>query len=120
MNPAATPFSSMALVFTGAFIGSIGAAFLKAGAGRLQMTMRALASNWQLAAGIFCYCLSSVFFVYGNTRGELSVLYPIVSLGYIWTLVWSRIFFAEPFTRTKFFGVALILVGVFFLNAASH
>jgi len=120
MTHTVTPFSSMVMVFTGAFIGSIGAAFLKAGAGRLQMSVAALASNWRLAVGIFAYCISSVFFVYGNTRGELSVLYPIVSLGYIWTLVWSRIFFSEPFTRTKFFGVSLILVGVFFLNAASR
>src|SRR5947209_10855293 len=119
MNHVTTPFSSMVLVFTGAFIGSIGAAFLKAGAGRLQASLAALASNWQLALGILAYCISSVFFVYGNTRGELSVLYPIVSLGYIWTLVWSRVFFNEPFTRVKFFGIALILVGVFFLNAAS-
>jgi len=109
----------MVLVFTGAFIGSIGAAFLKAGAGRLQMSVAALASNWRLGVGILAYCVSSVFFVYGNARGELSVLYPIVALGYIWTLVWSRIFFREPFTRVKFFGVGLILVGVFFLNAAS-
>lgn len=120
MTHTATPFSSMVLVFIGAFIGSIGAAFLKAGAGKLERSIRGLLSNWQLGAGIFAYLLSSVFFVYGNTRGELSVLYPIVSLGYIWTLVWSRIFFAEPFTRVKFVGVSLILVGVFFLNAASQ
>jgi multidrug transporter EmrE-like cation transporter len=120
MNHTATPFSSMVLVFTGAFIGSIGAAFLKAGAGRLKFTVAGMASNWRLLVGILAYCVSSVFFVYGNTRGELSVLYPIVSLGYIWTLVWSRLFFREPFTRVKFVGVSLILVGVFFLNASSR
>jgi drug/metabolite transporter (DMT)-like permease len=44
----------------------------------------------------------------------------MVSLGYIWTLLWSRIFFHEPFTRGKFVGLALILVGVFFVGLGSR
>ena len=28
-------------------------------------------------------------------HGELSVLYPMVSLGYVWTLFWSKLFFNE-------------------------
>ncbi len=107
-----TPVSSMALVTFGSFIGSFGAVFLKAGATRLQTNLRSLIRNWQLAAGIFFFCLSSVFFVLGLREGELSVLYPMVSLGYIWTLFWSRLFFGERLTRTKFAALGLILVGV--------
>ena len=29
------------------------------------------------------------------------ILYPMVSLGYIWTLLWSYLFFKEPFNRPK-------------------
>jgi drug/metabolite transporter (DMT)-like permease len=43
----------------------------------------------------------------------------MVSLGYIWTLLWSRLFFNEPFTRNKFLGLALILLGVFFVGLGS-
>ena len=43
----------------------------------------------------------------------------MVSLGYIWTLLWSRLFFNEPFTRGKFLGLGLILVGVFFVGLGS-
>ena len=46
-----------------------------------------------LALGIVIYLISSVLFVKGMSRGELSVLFPMVSLGYICTLAWSRIFF---------------------------
>jgi len=35
----------------------------------------------------------------GRAAGELSVLYPMVALGYVWTLIWSRLFFAERITR---------------------
>jgi multidrug transporter EmrE-like cation transporter len=116
-----TPVSSMVWVVTGSFIGSIGAAGLKAGAKRLtreNMILSAL-TNWRLAAGVLAYLISSVFFVFGLRHGELSVLYPLVSLGYLFTLLWSRLFFGEPFTRTKFFGVGLILVGVTLLGVGT-
>jgi len=60
--------------------------------------------------------LSSVLFVKGMSNGELSVLFPMVSVGYICTLVWSRLFFNEQITRAKLAGVGLILVGIVFLG----
>jgi multidrug transporter EmrE-like cation transporter len=116
-----TPLSSMLWVIGGSFIGSIGAAGLKAGARRLthENMIHSAITNWRLAAGIMAYLISSVFFVFGLRHGELSVLYPLVSLGYLFTLLWSRMFFGEPFTRAKFFGVGLILVGVTLLGLGS-
>lgn len=111
-----TPVSSMVLVAIGGFIGSFGAVFLKAGASRLEKNLRALVANWRLMAGIGLFCFSSIFFVLGLKHGELSVLYPIVSLGYVWTLLWSRLFFGERMTRGKIAGLALILVGVAFVG----
>ena len=108
----------MALVLFGSVIGSFGAVFLKAGAAKLKHGFWNIL-NLQLAAGVALFLLSAVFFVLGIRHGELSVLYPMVSLGYVWTLVWSRLFFHEPFTRQKFFGLGLILVGVFFVGMGS-
>jgi multidrug transporter EmrE-like cation transporter len=39
----------------------------------------------------------------------------MVSLGYVWTLVWSRLFFGEPWTRGKLLGVGIILCGIVML-----
>ena len=113
-----TPISSMALVLFGSVIGSFGAVFLKSGAAELKKGFWHIL-NWRLAAGVALFLLSSVFFVLGIRHGELSVLYPMVSLGYVWTLLWSRLFFHEPFTRQKFYGLGLILVGVFFVGLGS-
>jgi len=44
----------------------------------------------------------------------------MVSLGYIWTLFLSRIFFGEPFTRTKILGLALVLGGIVLLGAGNR
>ncbi|HVN05454.1 MAG TPA: hypothetical protein VMT86_13610 [Bryobacteraceae bacterium] len=123
-----TPVSHMLLVLLASFIGSFGGVFLKAGAAQVRqgwiylfVSKQAPFFNWRLAAGVAFFLLSSYFFVLGiRPPGELSVLYPMVALGYIWTLFWSRIFFKEPLTRLKFIGLFLIVVGVFFVGLGSR
>ena len=107
-----TPFSSMVLVSVGSFIGSFGAVFLKIGAARLRGSLVHFVLNPGLAAGAFMYLLSTCFFIVGVKNGQLSVLFPLVSLGYVWTMLWSKLFFKEPLTRNKVLGLSLILVGV--------
>ncbi len=111
-----TPLSSIIWVSVGAVIGSLGAAGLKAGANELQFNIRALVRNWKLALGLGLYLISTVFYVKGISRGEISVLFPLVSLGYVWTAIWSKIFFGESMTTTKYAGLGLILVGCVLLG----
>lgn len=110
-----TPTSSILLVFAASFVGSIGAAFLKSGAERLHRDLRSLLMNWRLAAGIAFFLLSSLLYIKGIKRGELTILYPMVSLGYLWTMFWSRLFFGEPLTKGKFLGLGLIGLGIVLL-----
>jgi len=110
----------MLLVVTSAFIGSFGAVFLKAGAGRLHRRLTSLLLNWRLAAGVMLYLLSSYFFVLGVREGQLTILYPLVSLGYILTFVWARLFFKEPITPNKFIGLGMVVVGIVILQMGNH
>jgi drug/metabolite transporter (DMT)-like permease len=109
---------SMLLVFVASVIGSFGAVFLKLGAARLDGTILSFV-NSRLAIGVALFLGSSVFYSMGIRGGQLSVLYPMVSLGYIWTLLWSKLFFGEALTKTKFVGLGLILLGVFFVGLGS-
>lgn len=111
-----TPVESMWLVLLAGFIGSFGAVLLKAGSAKLHLGLRYLFLNYRLAGGVVLFVTSSYFFVLGVRRGELSVLYPLVALGYLWTLLWSRLFFKEPVTRNKVVGIALILIGIGFIG----
>jgi drug/metabolite transporter (DMT)-like permease len=108
----------MLLVFAASVVGSFGAVFLKLGAARLDGSILSFV-NSRLALGVALFLGSSVFYALGIRGGQLSVLYPMVSLGYIWTLLWSRLFFNEPFTREKFVGLGLILLGVCFVGMGS-
>ncbi len=106
----------MLLVVTASVIGSFGAVFLKFGSLNLELTFMGMLRNWRLALGIALYLLSSVFFMAGIKNGELTILYPMVSLGYIWTMIWSRIVFKEPITQYKVMGLAMIIAGIAVLN----
>ncbi|MBZ5619103.1 MAG: hypothetical protein LAQ69_10330 [Acidobacteriia bacterium] len=109
---------SMLLVFGASIVGSLGAVFLKRGSAQLTRSLFSFL-NKNLVLGVALFLGSSVFYGLAIRGGQLSVLYPMVSLGYIWTLLWSRLFFKEPFTPQKFVGLGLILLGVFFVGLGS-
>ena len=102
---------SMLLVLGASVVGSFGAAFLKLGSGKVDRNPLSFL-NPQLALGVLLYLGSSVFYAFGIRGGQVSILYPVVSLGYVWTMIWARIFFKERFTRQKLAGLTLILIGV--------
>jgi len=109
---------SMLLVFLASVVGSFGAVFLKFGAMRLTKSLMSFV-NSRLVLGVALYLGSSVIYALGLRGGQLSVLYPMVSLGYIWTLLWAKLFFNEPLNRYKVAGLGLILAGVALVGAGS-
>jgi drug/metabolite transporter (DMT)-like permease len=116
MQHASTPLSSIILVLFASFIGSFGAVFLKLGAEHMKVGLLRLFTNYWLATGIVLYLLSSVFYMMGVAQGQLTVLYPMVSLGYLWAVLWARLFFKESFTLFKIGGLLMIIVGVALIN----
>jgi multidrug transporter EmrE-like cation transporter len=115
-----TPLAkSMLLVLAASVIGSFGAVFLKKGSANVAGHSLMSFVNPSLALGVSLYLASSVFYGFGIKGGQLSVLYPMISLGSIWTLAWSRLFFGEAITREKLFGLGLILIGVTLVGLGS-
>jgi len=106
----------MLLVMSASLIGSFGAVFLKLGAEPLKNGIRHIV-NWKLAMGIALFLGSSVPYVMGIKHGELSVLYPMVSLSYVFAMVWSKVFFQEHISMGKIAAVGVILAGVICIGA---
>lgn len=65
-----------------------------------------------LFAGYAIYGLFAVLMVYALRHGELSILYPLISLGYVWVAILSVLVFHESMNALKVAGIAIIISGV--------
>ncbi len=66
--------------------------------------------------GIFFYAISALFWMMALTKVELSVAYPMLSIGYILIFVISILLFNEPFKLVRLLGIILIVLGVYFIS----
>ncbi|MCC7342912.1 MAG: hypothetical protein IT170_17655 [Bryobacterales bacterium] len=75
-----------------------------------------MAMNVPLIAGLALYGLSMVLFVHALRNEQLSLLYPLISLTYIWVTAVSIAFLNESVSFWKIAGVAVIVAGVALLG----
>nr|WP_300797673.1 EamA family transporter [uncultured Acetatifactor sp.] len=68
--------------------------------------------NWRVLAGygITGTCMLLVIIAYRGMDYKLGAV--LEALGYVYIMVWSKIFLKEKITRNKFLGNLLIIVGV--------
>ena len=72
----------------------------------------AMLQSLPLIAGYFLYGISTILLTFALRKDELSSMYPIISLTYVWVMILSVWFFAESLTPYKVIGVAIIMSGV--------
>ena len=65
-----------------------------------------------LFAGYSLYGISTVLLVLALRKGELSLLYPVIALTYVWVAVLSAMVFHESFNPFKLAGITIIVGGV--------
>ena len=65
--------------------------------------------------GLACYAVSAVLWLDVLSKLDFSLAFPMVSLTYVFSLVIGRLIFHEMVSWERILGVALILVGVFFV-----
>jgi len=107
-----TKLWAVSLIVFSTVIGAFGSLFFKKGADRLHRDFATLFKNWRLAVGFLFYIAAASFFIYSLQGGELSVLYPLVSLTYVWVCLLSVRFVGEEMNRLKWAGVLFIVFGV--------
>ena len=69
-------------------------------------------TNVPLFGGLACYGLSTILLVLALRYGELSVLYPIIALTYVWVTILSVGFLGETLNVYKVLGLVFIVAGV--------
>lgn len=72
--------------------------------------------NTEFILGLSLYVLGAILLVIALKYGELSILYPIYSLSYIWVSLASPYFFpSDEMNLIKWLGIFLIIAGVSFI-----
>lgn len=80
---------------------------------------RALLTNIPLVTGYFLHACNALLLILALRDGELSMLYPIIALTYVWVNLLSMYFFHEQMNVWKAAGIVLIIGGVTLLGKAS-
>lgn len=105
------------LIFIMTFSGSMGAFFLKRGAGKItNITVVSLMLTPDLYFGGFLYVLGSMANIYLLRIMPYTIVYPITSLTYVWTLAISVVFLKEKVRWNKVVAVFLIILGIVILT----
>jgi multidrug transporter EmrE-like cation transporter len=85
-----------------------GVAFTLANAGTLFERM---ALNPPILAGLTCYAISVVVWVLALSRVEVSIAYPMLSIGYVVNALLAWMLFGESLSATRVAGIGVIIVG---------
>jgi len=76
----------------------------------------AVATNIPIMLGLTCYGMSTAILVLALRNQELSILYPVISLTYVWVAILSLIVFHESMNAYKIAGLTIIILGVAMLG----
>ena len=79
-----------------------------------------LLTNFPLLGGMALYGVGAALMVVALRHGELSVLYPLISLSYVWVAVLSVMVFGEMMNVYKVTGICAIMAGVAVLGSGAH
>lgn len=112
---------SLVLVFCCTVLGAAAQILMKSGAGSvphpgLTGVLVGIVTNLPLFAGYCLYGLSTLLLVLALRDGELSLLYPVIALTYVWVTVLSFVMFHETINPFKMAGIAIIVTGVVILG----
>ncbi len=73
-----------------------------------------------LFCGYVCYGLGMLCMLIGYRYGKLSVLHPVLSAGYVFSLILGAAVLGEPVGALKILGVAAVLCGVVLIGGGDE
>ena len=115
---------SFGLILTGVLLNAVAQLALKASVrdhGAIELGGGALPAAVQVAGepalwlGLFCYGVSVIVWILALSRVDVSIAYPMLSIGYIVNAFAAWALFGEALTPMRLVGIGIIVVGVFVL-----
>jgi len=111
------------LILLGVMLNASAQLLLKAGADKLGHFAFSWGSlfpiGWEVARnayiliGLFCYVISVAVWIMVLSRVDVTIAYPMVSLGYIVTAIAAYYWLGESLPPLRLIGIFVILLGVY-------
>ena len=119
---------SFGLIFAGVMLNVAAQLLIKAGTNSIGFfefsRENILPIGWKLATephivgAMFCYALSVVIWILALSRVQVSIAYPLLSMGYVVNAAAAWWFFNETFNPAKVAGIGVIILGVIIISRA--
>jgi multidrug transporter EmrE-like cation transporter len=115
--------TTFAFIISGVLLNAVAQVLLKAGTnaigGAIHLTMSnwfetfvKVATQWPIIAGLACYGISVVVWIMGLSRTDVTIAYPMLSLGYVVAALGAWLFLGEAVSPQRLLAIAVIMVGV--------
>ena len=114
--------TSFSLLMTGVMLNAGAQLLLKAGTNAVGVFEfsrdNIVPIGWKLATephivgGLGCYVISVVVWVMALSRVEVSIAYPLLSVGYVVNALAAWYLFGEAITPMRLIGIGVIIIGV--------
>lgn len=117
--------TSFALIICGVLLNAFAQLALKASVKNIGEIKLSTSEAWTVSqqlmvepalwAGLFCYGISVVVWIVALSRVDVSIAYPMLSIGYIVNAFFAWMLFGETMTPDRLLGIGVIIVGVYIL-----
>lgn len=109
---------ALGIVLPCTVLSALGGLFFKMGSKSFSLSINPFKSltkmikNKKLLLGISFHVISAVLYISALRKAEISILYPICSLSYVWACLFSKKYLKERIDFIKWLALALIVIGV--------
>ena len=114
--------AEFSLILAGVLLNAFAQLLLKAGVRQIGHFDFVLANSWPLLlrvagslpiiGGLACYVVSVVVWILALSRVEVSVAYPMLSIGYVINAALAWWLFGEAVGMQRLAGIGVIIIGV--------
>ena len=109
-----TTSRAIVLAVVSSILSTVAQVLWKIGIGNESELLRLLFEPY-IIGGIFLLGVAAFCMTFALKEGELSVIHPVLALGYVWILFASGLI-GETISITQYAGVGTIMVGVGFIT----
>lgn len=109
-------FYSILLIIVATMIGAVGALQLKKGAEKMKGIMLQKVFTLRIWIGLFLYGIASLITLFVLLRENVSIIYPLTAMSYIWVIILSKVYLKEQINAYKMFAIGFIILGIVFLT----